>query len=377
MAWVCRMKSWDIFCSVVDNYGDIGVTWRLSRQLSLELQQRVRLFVDDLNAFRRLCPEVDSNLLLQTVFGVEIHLWSGEVELQPAEIVIEAFGCDLPATYVDAMSERHPASRWINLEYLSAEAWVDGCHLLPSPQLRGPDKIFFFPGFSENTGGLLLEQDLMEQRRQFDTSQQQAFLASLGVSVAQNAQIISLFTYENPMIGSWLDALQANSEQSCLLVPPGRIDADICRWLGVEQLEAGLVYQRGSLAVQSIPFVSQLEYDKLLWSCDLNIVRGEDSFVRAQWAAKPFIWHIYPQEEQVHLEKLSAFLQRYLAELDQEAASAVEQFWLKWNQQQSLTQSWQLWRQQRQVIELHAQRWCDELAQAKTLAKSLAKFAQN
>ena len=25
--------TWDIFCSVVDNFGDIGVTWRLARQL--------------------------------------------------------------------------------------------------------------------------------------------------------------------------------------------------------------------------------------------------------------------------------------------------------------------------------------------------------
>jgi uncharacterized repeat protein (TIGR03837 family) len=60
-----------------------------------------------------------------------------------------------------------------------------------------------------------------------------------------------------------------------------------------------------------IPFIAQDDHDKLLWSCDINFVRGEDSSVRAQWAARPFVWHLYPQSEQAHLAKLRAFTDRY------------------------------------------------------------------
>ena len=45
-------RTWDIFCSVVDNFGDIGVCWRLARRLSAGLGQQVRLWVDDLAADR-------------------------------------------------------------------------------------------------------------------------------------------------------------------------------------------------------------------------------------------------------------------------------------------------------------------------------------
>ena len=68
-----------------------------------------------------------------------------------------------------------------------------------------------------------------------------------------------------------------------------------------------------SIQVLSIPFISQDDYDWFLAQCDLNIVRGEDSFIRAQLVGKPFIWHIYPQGDQAHQVKLAAFLELYLA----------------------------------------------------------------
>jgi uncharacterized repeat protein (TIGR03837 family) len=75
-----------------------------------------------------------------------------------------------------------------------------------------------------------------------------------------------------------------------------------------------------------LPFVAQPDYDKLLWACDLNFVRGEDSFVRAQWAGKPFIWHIYPQDENLHHKKLRAFLQRYAT-----GTESLARLSLQWN----------------------------------------------
>lgn len=65
--------TWDIFCSVVDNYGDIGVTWRLARQLAAEHDLDVRLWVDDLAAFVRVCPSADVQLAEQLQQGVSSY----------------------------------------------------------------------------------------------------------------------------------------------------------------------------------------------------------------------------------------------------------------------------------------------------------------
>jgi hypothetical protein len=83
--------------------------------------------------------------------------------------------------------------------------------------------------------------------------------------------------------------------------------------------------------VHAVPFVSQDDYDRLLWLADLNFVRGEDSFVRAQWAEQPFVWQIYPQADNAHLEKLDAALALYLAPLPDTTREAVRHFWHAWN----------------------------------------------
>jgi len=306
--------TWDIFCCVVDNYGDIGVTWRLARQLVAEHDVAVRLWVDKLAAFVRLCPEADAQARQQWQQGVEVCLWPAD--WQPTavpDVVIGAFGCHLPAAYVQAMQDRTVPAVWLNLEYLSAEDWVEGCHGLPSPQANGLRKVFFFPGFTPGTGGLLREATLLTRRKAFEDDPQarQAFLRGLGVRVHEGARLISLFAYENPGLASWLDVLAADTRPSHLLVPEGRILGDVQAWLGESGLGVGSVTQRGALTVQILPFVSQDDYDRLLWCCEFNAVRGEDSFVRAQWAGRPLLWHIYVQEEYAHWEKLEAFLDHY------------------------------------------------------------------
>lgn len=174
---------WDIFCSVVDNFGDIGVTWRLARQLVAEHACDVRLWVDDLRAFERMCPEIDVQLGQQWQEGVEVRHWPAEwVGAPAADVVIAAFACQLPPEYMEAMAERERTPVWMNLDYLSAEEWVVGCHRLPSVKFKGVQKYFFFPGFRPGTGGLLREAGLLEQRRAFqqDVNVQQDFLQTLG-----------------------------------------------------------------------------------------------------------------------------------------------------------------------------------------------------
>ena len=372
--------SWDVFCSVVDNYGDIGVTWRLARQLVAEHQQGVRLWVDDLRAFVPLCPEADVNAARQWQQGVEVCQWPEQWQpTDVADVVVEAFACKLPEGYLQAMKARATPALWINLEYLSAEDWVSGCHGLPSMRPDGLKRMFFFPGFDTGTGGLLREADVLQRRRAFEQDPQvrQAFLQGLGVFPASNARLVSLFAYENTGLASWLDAMAAGSVPTHLLVPQGRIMGDLLRWLGVDQLALGSVEQRGALTVQTLPFVRQEDYDHLLWSCDFNAVRGEDSFVRAQWAGRPLLWHIYEQEEDAHWVKLNAFLALYVKDLSPAAAQAFTGMWHAWNSGGDMAQSWNLLLEHWPEITAHAERWCLEQSLQADLAQALVLFYRN
>ena len=127
-------KTWDIFCTVVDNYGDIGVCWRLARQLANEHGRAVRLWVDDLASLQRIAPGVDVLQDAQMQRGVEVRRWTAlPPGTEPAQVVIEAFACHLPEAYVEKMAAQRAKSAWINLEYLSAEQWVEESHALPKP----------------------------------------------------------------------------------------------------------------------------------------------------------------------------------------------------------------------------------------------------
>lgn len=379
--WNVAMKTtWDIFCTVVDNYGDIGVTWRLARQLAAEHDLAVRLWVDDLSAFARLCPEADAGLAQQWQQGVEVRHWSADWQpVATADVVIGAFGCRLPVAYVEALALRQPAALWLNLEYLSAEDWVEGCHGLTSPQANGLRTVFFFPGFTEKTGGLLREASLLDRRQalEADPTARAAFLAGLGVRPEAGARLISLFAYENTQLGSWLDALAEGEEPSHLLVPEGRILADLRVWLGEPGLGVGDVRHRGALTLQVLPFVSQDDYDRLLWCCDFNAVRGEDSFVRAQWAGRPLLWHIYVQDENAHWEKLEAFLALYRQGLSEAAGQALVELWRAWNMDRDMGVAWREVVRHGPELQAHARQWCLRQAAQPDLAMALVQFYRN
>ena len=333
----------DLFCRVVDNYGDIGVCWRLARQLAAEHGVAVRLVVDDLASFRRICAAVDVAVEAQQLEGVTVRRWhDGMAMTDVADAVIEAFGCALPQPYLAAMAARKTPPVWINLEYLSAEDWVAGCHGLPSPHPQLPlTKYFFFPGFDAGSGGLLAEAGLEQRRAAFasDPQRQAAFLAGLGVQPARGDCVISLFCYPTAPVAALLDALRDGASPSLLLVPEGVASAALAAW--ARQLPApGSVVRRGSLSLQVIPFLDQPDYDRLLWCCDLNFVRGEDSMVRAQWAQKPFVWQIYAQEEDAHRAKLDAFLERFSEQLPGPVAAACGDCWHAWNGDGDMAARW-------------------------------------
>jgi uncharacterized repeat protein (TIGR03837 family) len=167
--------TWDIFCTVVDNYGDIGVTWRLARQLADEHALPVRLWVDDLAAFQQIRPEIDPASDIQHLAGVEVRRWTSPLpDTEPGEVVIEALACNLPDEFIHRMAARQPPPVWLNLEYLSAEDWVAGVHGLPSPHPRlSLTKHFFMPGYTRQTGGLTRERWLTTERDAFQAGGKQ------------------------------------------------------------------------------------------------------------------------------------------------------------------------------------------------------------
>ncbi|MCL2830470.1 MAG: elongation factor P maturation arginine rhamnosyltransferase EarP [Betaproteobacteria bacterium] len=369
----------DLFCRVIDNYGDIGICWRLARQLLAEKGCGVRIFVDDLAAFIRLCPEATQSAA-QVCGGVEIHRWderlSGSGAVEAADLVIAAFGCALPPPVLEAMAARArtgTAPCWINLEYLTAESWIGECHGLPSPHPGLPLSChFFFPGFDERSGGLLREHDLPQRRAAFDRA---AWWRGIGAEPPEEGIAVSLFAYENPALPGLLRAWEESPVPIVGLVPESRLFASLAGHMG-HAPRVGEVWRRGALSLRFLPFVRQEEYDWLLWACELNFVRGEDSLVRALWAEKPCVWQIYPQEAGAHYGKLEAFLARYTVGLSPDAAASLRDLSAYWNSPGGGETAWQNFSGHLPALTTHARDWARKQAMQADLATALIAFAR-
>ena len=317
-----RSLQWDIFCKVIDNFGDIGICWRLAADLATK-GQRVRLWVDDGSALAWMAPGGQQ--------GVQVLPWTEALDvscldIMPCDVLIEAFGCDVAPVFIAACAQIYLASGakipqkplWINLEYLSAEPYVARNHGLTSLVSNGPaagwHKVFFYPGFTSGTGGLLREPDLLQRQAVFDRA---AWLKQHSIDW-QGETLVSLFCYEPPALAQLLDDLAQNGindQHVHLLVAAGRATQAVKSFLGSKI--AKNTYQidlkpnkfgRKQLSISYLPLLTQTDYDHLLWASDINFTRGEDSVVRAIWAGKPFVWQIYPQDDGAHGPKLEAFL---------------------------------------------------------------------
>ena len=317
-----RRRQWDIFCKVIDNFGDIGVCWRLSADLAAR-GERVRLWVDDASALSWMAPAGAS--------GVEVLPWAQSVEstaisallaIHPGDVLVESFGCDIPtdflALWVAQPAPGQPARCWLNLEYLSAESYVERCHAMPSLVSHGPaagwTKWFFYPGFTTQTGGLLREPGLLQRLTDVETQNEQP-------EDSPRLQV-SLFCYDPPALAALLAEWSGHGlagQPVDLLVTAGRTAEAVEAVLGQWKADPKM------LNITWLPWLSQTEFDQLLGRCDLNFVRGEDSVLRALWAGKPFIWNIYPQDDGAHGLKLEAFLQQI------QAPASLKDFHRAWN----------------------------------------------
>lgn len=379
---------WDVFCQVIDNFGDIGVCWRLCADLA-QRGHSVRLWVDDSSALDWMAPGARQGQWP----GISVRAWEEAADaaklrdLPPADVWIEGFGCHIAPEFIAARAHSVSANAlndtkppvWINLEYLSAEDYVERCHALPSPVMQGPakgwTKHFYYPGFTAGTGGLLREPALEEWQHGLDDSWRGAWLADQGVAWT-GERLISLFCYEPAALAQALADWMRSDAPTLLLVTPGRAARAVTEALPEAQSLAGLGLPNSPLRLHYLEAMSQPDFDALLHCCDLNFVRGEDSLVRALWAGQPFVWHIYPQDDGAHGEKLAAFLDCMGAD------ATVRQVHAAWNgmplnhdapdQQPALDWSRLPLRDWR----LQMQGWRDRLRQQPDLVSGLLSFVE-
>ncbi len=320
---------WDIFCRVIDNFGDIGVCWRLAADLGRR-GHTVRLWVDDASALAWMAP----GALEGRWPGVQVRNWADAQNpavlqtLPPADVWVEGFGCEIATEFIAAHAVNSDTTgqnnskipAWINLEYLSAETYVERCHGLPSPVMQGPargwTKHFYYPGFTPRTGGLLREADTLARQAAFDATARANWLAHHGIA-RQGQRLVSLFCYEPAALPALLQAFAASATPTLLLITPGRAQRAVQAALAPLGMPAT---GTGALTLHTLPPLTQTAFDELLWACDLNLVRGEDSLVRAIWAGKPWLWHIYPQDDGAHADKLHALLDQMQAPASLRAA---------------------------------------------------------
>jgi uncharacterized repeat protein (TIGR03837 family) len=329
----------DILCKVVDNYGDIGVAYRLARALSAaEPGLRLRLIVEGLEAFSAICPEIDPRLPLQSLpgRGWTVIDWQEPgpealalLAAEPPRAVIECFACGRPdwfeAALFDPGRPDEEESLVVNLEYLTGEDYARDLHLMASATRSGRvRKSFFMPGFEAGTGGLILDSPFMEARSAFldpvrrpAARRALAEKADLGLAPgAEDAFWVSAFSYERDY-GQVVADLAAHA--GCLaldgaggseaagkrelvaLVAPGRSSACFLEaWRS-----AGKPFP-----VLELPFLPQETWDEVILASDLSIVRGEDSLSRAALSGRPFVWQAYLQGERYQLVKVRGLLER-------------------------------------------------------------------
>lgn len=365
----------DLFCSVIDNYGDIGVCYRLARELSRN-HKFVSLYVDDLQALRTIEPSFPLNATkYQLSPSIIIKYWSKVCEdYTPADVIIECFACNLDESYIKKMTSR---TLWINLEYLSAESWIEGCHKLPSFQNNGVNKYFFFPGFTNKTGGLNFEENFPLITYDYARHKVQELL-QLPVSSIDRFTV-QIFSYETPQLFPLLSAILIHHPDTLFLLPKGRSTKYLLETRASDTKKLQAMYPNALWHV--FPMQQQEAYSYIIKACDLNVVRGEDSITQAVINGRPFLWHIYQQKDNIHLDKLRAFTELLTQNTTPKLRSIIEQAFLALDNSSSNTCSAsvifnEFMIEYCQIFGL-CKTWSESLIQNNSLGRNLSEFINN
>ena len=310
-----ELKTLDIFCEIIDNYGDIGVVYRTAKELQkIFPKSKIRAFLNKLDEFKKINSQV-LDLPSQNIDGIEYitfdYLRDNANELLTAQVIIEAFGCQIPKEYMEIAYDN--SELLINLEYLSAEDWIEDFHLQSSPLGRGKlKKVFFMPGFTEKSGGVIADSNYLERiQRVLENKEfyEKKYLSD--IEDRENKIIGTLFSYEKNFTPLLEDLKKLDKDVVILAMGEKTQDSlrKIFKNFSIEDFRNSLKY--GKIEIRFLNFLNQEEYEELINIVDFNFVRGEDSFIRAVLTGKPYMWHIYCQEEYAHMDKIEGFLDKY------------------------------------------------------------------
>ena len=310
-----------VLCKVVDNFGDIGVVYRLSKQLKkINPENQINLVVDDLISFNKICNLVQCDVSEQEVEGLRVFNWNAadycheafsrnDGELVP--VILECFQCGRP-DWMEKILFEEKLSRTVHIimiDYLTAEQYAEDFHCLQSlTRSAKVQKVNFMPGFTEKTGGLVIEEEWHEvPERKADGP-------------------VLVFTYEKDwrdLVDGWLSA--------CSAIPPYEPKLLVAQGRGKESFMSAVKACGADGLVEELPYLNQTEWDKVMKSCSALVIRGEESMSRACLSGIPFIWHAYPQSDEYQLVKVNALLERMRRHFSEEDFEIVERAWLDIN----------------------------------------------
>lgn len=334
-----ELKTLDIFCEIIDNYGDIGVVYRTAKELQkIFPKSKIRAFLNRLDEFKKINSQV-LDLPSQNIDGIEYitfdYLRDNANELLTAQVIIEAFGCQIPEEYMEIAYDN--SELLINLEYLSAEDWIEDFHLQSSPLGRGKlKKVFFMPGFTEKSGGIIADSNYLERIQKVLENKEfyeKKYLSD--IEDRENKIVGTLFSYEKNFTPLLEDLKKLDKDVVILAMGEKTQDSlrKIFKNFSIEDFRNSLKY--GKIEIRFLNFLNQEEYEELINIVDFNFVRGEDSFIRAVLTGKPYMWHIYCQEEYAHMDKIEGFLDKYRRVLenfsDEDFLLNMEKFFKDYN----------------------------------------------
>ncbi len=326
-----KVNSIDIFCEIIDNFGDIGVVYRISKELKKIFQNvRIRIVLNRLEEFKAInkkVKDVDYQEIDGLICVTEKYVKENMESFGVSDVFIEAFGCNVPEEYVKAAKEN--SKLWINLEYLSGEKWIEDFHLCESLiDSKTLKKIFFMPGFSEKSGGVIIDSGFLERMKFGKENRDEVFKKYFKDFDLKDKFIGTIFSYEKNF-ENLLETLKNYEKETILLLMGEKTQKSFSEILKKNLTEDyGNIVKYGKITMIYSDFFSQEEYEEIISASDFNFTRGEDSFVRGIILGKPFMWHIYLQEEKAHMDKIKAFTERIKesVEVSEEEKNIIESY---------------------------------------------------
>ena len=315
-----------ILCKVVDNFGDIGVAWRMAKRFvelakkeNLEIIEKINLSVDGLSSFNKIENSIDITQSFQTVKDVCVYDWNcydvcykifSQNDGKKLAFIIECFQCGRP-DWMEKILFQDKLQRTVQIvmiDYLTAEKYAEDFHKLMSlTRSAKVQKVNFMPGFSDKTGGLIIE-DKWEAVAQRNS----------------NGPVL-FFTYSKNWDGVAESFVKKTDKQ--ILAAKG---------VGFESVknsfEKFLLQTEFSSRFKSLDFCNQREWDNLLLNCSFLFIRGEESLSRACLSGIPFVWHAYVQTEEYQLVKVKALLEIMKKYFTPNQFNIIEKLWFLINE---------------------------------------------